>query len=75
MKIIDIMLAGITVLIAVLITSSSSAAEFHEDDILPTVSSLIFTQDTIAMTLESSTYLGKETIHYAARRNDYEFVK
>ena len=62
------------VVLAIMLNSVSiNAAEFHEDDILPIISSLMFTQEAIVMTLETSTYLGKETMHFAAKRNDYKF--
>ena len=51
----------------------SVAAEFDEDNVLPGVTSLVFTQKAIAMTLQSPTWLGHEDKYFIADRHNYRF--
>ena len=51
----------------------SGAAEFDEDDVLPGVTSLVFTQKAIAITLQSPTWLGHEDKYFVADRRNYRF--
>lgn len=52
----------------------SGAAEFDEDNVLPEVTSLVFTQNEIAMTVQAPrSWLGHEDKYFVASRNSYNF--
>ena len=51
----------------------SEAAEFDDSQIIPEVTSFVFTQNSIALTLEPERVAGPVTDYFIANRVDYEF--
>lgn len=68
----NILTCGLVALPA-FVGAPTDAAEFHEDDVRPYISSIVFSQDRIALSFRASTYLGRDIIHFAARRDGFEF--